>query len=90
MASQPFRKLSISVPESMALQMEQVAAQEARTMSELVRESFRAYTAQQIRKRFEAGHEYAKRRNPRQYKEADVPRLVKEVRKQSAGQRKSE
>lgn len=73
----------------MALQMEQVAAQEARTISELVRESFRTYTAQQVRKRFEAGHEYAKGRNPRRYKEADVSRLVKEVRKEVTGQRKS-
>lgn len=73
----------------MALQMEQVAAQEARTMSELVRESFRAYTAQQIRKRFEAGHEYAGKRNPRNYKEADVPRLVKEAQKQLALERNS-
>ena len=58
-------------------------------MSELVRESFRVYTAQQIRQRFETGHEYARNRNPRNHKEADVPRLIKEVRKELATKRKS-
>lgn len=73
----------------MALQMEQVAAREARTMSELVRESFRAYTAQQIRQRLETGHNYAKGCNSHRYKEADVPRLVEEVRKEAAAERKA-
>lgn len=89
MATEPFRKLSISVPESMALQMEQRAAQESRTMSELVRESFRTYEAQQIRKRLEAGHEYAGKRNSRRYTEADIPRLIQETRKEMAAVRKS-
>lgn len=49
-------------------------------MSELFREAFRTYYAQQARRTLEEIGQYAASRNPG-YTEADVPRLVKEVRR---------
>lgn len=49
-------------------------------MSELFREAFRAYCAQQARQTLDELGEYAAGRNPKGYTEADVPRLIKEVR----------
>ncbi len=49
-------------------------------MSELFREAFRAYSAQQARQTLDELGEYAAGRNPKGYTEADVPRLIKEVR----------
>ena len=49
-------------------------------MSELFREAFRSYYAQQARRTLEEIGEYAASRNPG-YTEADVPRLIKEVRR---------
>jgi hypothetical protein len=48
-------------------------------MSELFREAFRAYYALQARRTLEEIGEYAISRNPG-YTEADVPRLIREVR----------
>jgi len=49
-------------------------------MSELFREAFRAYSAEQARRTPAELGEYAAGRNPKGYTEADVPRLIKEVR----------
>ena len=49
-------------------------------MSELFREAFRTYSAQQARTSLNELGEYAAGRNPKGYTEADVPRLIKEVR----------
>lgn len=49
-------------------------------MSELFREAFRTYSAQQARQTLDELGEYAAGRNPKGYTETDVPRLIKEVR----------
>ena len=49
-------------------------------MSELFREAFRTYSAQQARTMLNELGEYAAGRNPKGYTEADVPRLIKQVR----------
>lgn len=49
-------------------------------MSELFREAFRTYSAQQARRTLDELGEYAEGRNPMGYTEADVSRLIKEVR----------
>ena len=49
-------------------------------MSELFREAFRAYSAQQARQMLDELGEYAAGRNPEGYTDADVPRLIKQVR----------
>jgi hypothetical protein len=57
-------------------------------MSELFREAFRAYAAEQARKTLDELGEYAAGRNPRGYTEADVPRLIREVRAEKPRRRR--
>lgn len=49
-------------------------------MSELFREAFRTYAAQQARKTLDELGEYAEGRNLKGYIEADVPTLIQQVR----------
>lgn len=58
-------------------------------MSELFREAFRTYSAQQARTTLAELGEYAAGRNPQGYTDADVPRLVKEVRAEKPRRRKA-
>lgn len=58
-------------------------------MSELFREAFRAYSAQQARRTLDELGEYAEGRNPKGYTEADVPRLIREVRDEKPRRRKA-
>jgi CopG family transcriptional regulator/antitoxin EndoAI len=74
------RVYTISFPPELAQKAEALAKRDSRTMSELFREAFRSYYAQQARRTLEEIGEYAASRNPG-YTEADVPRLVKEVRR---------
>lgn len=83
MSSQPYRKLSISLPESLAVQVEQAAEEESSTVSELMRQAFRSYRAQQVKQRLEAGHEYARERNIHNHQLTDVQRLVEETREET-------
>jgi hypothetical protein len=73
------RVYTISLPAELALKAEALARRDSRTMSELFREAFRSYYAQQARRTLENIGEYAAGRNPG-YTEADIPRLIKEVR----------
>jgi len=73
------RVYTISLPPELAAKAEALAKRDSRTMSELFREAFRAYYAQRARRTLEEIGEYAASRNPG-YSEADVPRLVKEIR----------
>jgi CopG family transcriptional regulator / antitoxin EndoAI len=78
------RVYTISLPPELAQKAEALAKRDSRTMSELFREAFRAYYAQQARKTLEEIGEYAAGRNPSRYSDADVPRLIKEVRSQES------
>jgi len=73
------RVYTISLPPELALKAETLAKRDSRTMSELFREAFRSYYAQQARRTLEEIGEYAASRNPG-YTEDDVPRLIKAVR----------
>jgi metal-responsive CopG/Arc/MetJ family transcriptional regulator len=73
------RVYTISLPPDLALKAEALARRDSRTMSELFREAFRTYYAQQARRELNEIGEYAATRNPG-YTEADVPGLIKEVR----------
>jgi len=73
------RVYTISLPAELAAKAEALAKRDSRTMSELFREAFRSYYAQQARRTLEEIGEYAATRNPG-YTEADVPRRIKEVR----------
>ena len=73
------RVYTASLPAELAQKAEALAKRDSRTMSELFREAFRTYYAQQARRTLEEIGEYAASRNPG-YTEADVSRLIKEVR----------
>jgi metal-responsive CopG/Arc/MetJ family transcriptional regulator len=79
---------TISLPPELAQKAEAMAQRDSRTMSELFREAFRAYYAQQARMTLEDIGEYAASRNPRSYTQADVSRLIKEVRTEKPPRRK--
>ena len=57
-------------------------------MSELFREAFRTYSAQQARRTLDDLGGYAADRNPKGYTEADVPRIIEEVRAEKPRRRK--
>jgi predicted DNA-binding protein len=80
------RVYTISLPAELAVKAEALAKRDSRTMSELFREAFRSYYAQQARRTLEEIGEYAESRNPG-YSEADVPRLIKEVREAKRARR---
>lgn len=79
------RTFTISFPADLARQVEQVAAQESRTTSELFREAFRVYRAQQMRTVLADFHEVGRQSNHNGYKEDDVPAMVAEVRTERWG-----
>jgi predicted DNA-binding protein len=74
------RVFTISLPPEIADRVEALAKRDSRSRSEVLREAFRLYYAQDVRRILDEFGEYAKTRNPHGYTEDDVPRLVKEVR----------
>jgi metal-responsive CopG/Arc/MetJ family transcriptional regulator len=83
-SSQNRRTFTISFPPDLALQVEEMARSESRTTSELFREAFRAYRAQQFRKMMAEMNEIGRQNNHNGYKPEDVERLVKEHRAEKA------
>ncbi len=81
---------TISLPPELAQRAEELAQRDSRTMSELFREAFRAYSAQQARRTLYELGEYAADRNPKGYTEADVPRLIQEVRAEKLRRRRAQ
>ena len=82
------RVYTISLPPELARKAEALAQRDSRTMSELFREAFRTYSAEQARRTLDEVGQYAAGRNPKGYSEADVPRLVREVRAEGPRRRK--
>ena len=82
------RIITISLPPEMASHAKSMAQRDSRTMSELFREAFRTYSAQQARRTLDELGEYAAGRNPKGYTEADVPRLIQEVRAEKPRRRR--
>lgn len=82
-SSQIRRTFTISFPPDLALQVEEMARRESRTTSELFREAFRVYRAQQFRKLVDEMNEEG-RRNNSGYTPEDVERLVDEYRAERA------
>jgi predicted DNA-binding protein len=79
---------TISLPPELAQRAEALAQRDSRTMSELFREAFRTYSAQQARKMLDELGDYAEGRNPKGYTEADVPRLIQQVRAEKSRSRR--
>jgi CopG family transcriptional regulator/antitoxin EndoAI len=74
------RVYTISLPAELAQKAEALARRDSRTMSELFRDAFRTYYAEESRRTLEEIGEYAASRNPG-YTQADVPRVIAEVRR---------
>ena len=74
------RTFTISFPPDLAKQVEQLAAQESRTTSELFREAFRTYRAQQLRKALLDLNRIARKDDHKGYAPDDVEHLIEEVR----------
>jgi len=86
-ATRRSRVFSISMPPEMAASAQLLAKQQNRTMSELMREAFRAYNETQVARFIDEMGEYARTRNPRGYTEEDIPRLIEEVRAEMRAER---
>lgn len=82
------RVYTISLPPELAQKAEALARRDSRSMSELFREAFRTYYAQDARKTLMEIGEYADTRNPG-YSDADLPRLIKEVREDKSARAKA-
>jgi metal-responsive CopG/Arc/MetJ family transcriptional regulator len=76
----PSRNISISLPEEMIQQANQLAAREQRTLSELFREAFRVYRAQQLKRASEEAAQNASTSNRSGFKEQELTRIAKELR----------
>jgi hypothetical protein len=88
-AARKSKVYTISLPPELARRAEALAQRDSRTMSELFREAFRVYSAQDARRLLDEIGEYAEGRNPKGYTEADVPRLIREVRAETPRRRKA-
>lgn len=82
------RVYTISLPPELARKAEALAKRDSRSMSELFREAFRTYYAQDARKALMDIGAYAEMRNPG-YLDSDIPRLIKETRAEKTSRRAS-
>jgi metal-responsive CopG/Arc/MetJ family transcriptional regulator len=74
------RAFTISFPENLAKQVEDVAREEDRNISELFREAFRSYKADRIEKRLVIARSSAKSASSDRFTKEDVEAFVDEVR----------
>jgi metal-responsive CopG/Arc/MetJ family transcriptional regulator len=87
--SRASRVFTISFPEDLAQQVEKLAQQESRNISELFREAFRSYRLERIHRKLDAVRGRVRDRNRQSYTEDDVENLVDEIRTELSGGRKT-
>lgn len=75
------RVFTISFPEDLARQVEAVAKEESRNISELFREAFRRYRIEKRNAKLDRIRAEVAKRSPSPYTEDDVESLVDEVRR---------
>ncbi|HEY6844715.1 MAG TPA: ribbon-helix-helix protein, CopG family [Terracidiphilus sp.] len=78
--SRASRVFTISFPEDLATQVEEVAKQESRNISELFREAFRTYRLERMQRKLSSTRAAAAARTGSRYTEEDVEQLVDEIR----------
>ena len=83
------RTFTISFPPKLAEQVERMASEESRTTSELFREAFRVYRAEQLRAILDESNAEGRARGHNGYGPEDVERLVDEVRAERWAAKKS-
>ena len=86
--SRTSRVFTISFPEDLATQVEAVARQESRNISELFREAFRTYRLERMQRKLSATRAAVAARSRPRYAEEDVEQLVDEIRTELSGGRK--
>ncbi len=74
------RNISISLPEEMIRQANQLASSEQRTLSELFREAFRSYRAQQLKKMSEEANQQGQTLPRSSLKGQELSRIAQEMR----------
>jgi hypothetical protein len=77
------------MPPEMAASAEYLAKLENRSMSELLREAYRAYHAQQLGTVFDGIGNYAASRKPAAFTEDDIEQLVHETRTEMRAEKKT-
>jgi metal-responsive CopG/Arc/MetJ family transcriptional regulator len=82
------RVFTISFPEDLASQVEEVARQESRNISELFREAFRTYRLERIQRKLAATRAAVTARARPGYTKDDVEELVDEIRAELSSGRK--
>lgn len=83
------RVFTISFPADLARQVEQVAKQESRNISELFREAFRNYRFERIQRNMAMSRSAAAAKASRRFRQDDVEGFVDEVRSAFSKKRKS-
>ncbi|MEO6807477.1 MAG: ribbon-helix-helix protein, CopG family [Edaphobacter sp.] len=86
--SRTSRVFTISFPEDLASQVEEVARQESRNISELFREAFRTYRLERMQRKLTATRVAVADRTGQGYTESDVEELVDEIRAELSSGRK--
>ena len=82
------RQFTISMPPDLADQVAALARAESRTVSELFREAFRAYRAGRVRVLLNASQQAGRRTRHMGYTPDDVPRLIRETRREDQRRRR--
>lgn len=78
------RVFTVSFPETLAKEVDEVAREESRNVSELFREAFRKYQLERLNAHLVLARRAARKRSQqREYGETDVERLVDELRSKS-------
>ena len=83
------RVFTISFPEDLACQVEQVAKQESRNISELFREAFRSYRFERMRRNAAISRSAAAANATHRHRQDEVEGFVDEVRSELSKKRKS-
>ncbi len=81
------RVFTVSFPENLARQVELVAKEESRTISELFREAFRGYLVDRAHKELDKTRAEVLARHSTPYTEDDVEGFVDEIRAEMYGER---
>jgi predicted transcriptional regulator len=78
--SRTSRVFTVSFPEALAKQVDKIARDESRNISELFREAFRTYKLERIHKELDAARAYARASGVPEYTEEEIEGFVDEIR----------
>ncbi len=83
-----YREFTVRLPEELVTQMEEIALQDSRDISDLFREAFRSYQAERIRRKIAETRATVAARVRAPYTEQDVEQLIDEIRSERYEERK--